>query len=101
LLTQKLALWAHEVLPVLCWINAVWNVKVPHKEQMPQPGMTTSGRAAGRFPKRRHHRGRPLGCGAIILPGVMIGDRALIDAGRVVTRDIAGACREPSNHEPS
>lgn len=49
--------------------------------------------------RRRHEFGKPVeigsdvwvGGGAIILPGVRIGSRAVIGAGSVVTRDIPGA----------
>ena len=49
-------------------------------------------------PRRRQEYGRPVdigsdvwvGGGALILPGVRIGDRAVIGAGSVVTRDVPG-----------
>lgn len=53
-----------------------------------------AGRAAGLEFGRRVHIGRNvwIGGGALILPGVTIGDDALIGAGSVVTRDVpAGA----------
>lgn len=43
----------------------------------------------GAFSQTRVCAGASLGAGAVILPGVTIGSRALVGAGAVVTRDVA------------
>jgi acetyltransferase-like isoleucine patch superfamily enzyme len=40
------------------------------------------------FPEPILRRGCCLGAGALILPGVTVGERALVGAGAVVTRDV-------------
>jgi len=42
----------------------------------------------GSFPKTLVKRGASIGAGAVILPGLIIGEEALIGAGAVVTRDV-------------
>ncbi len=53
---------------------------------------TTSSRAAGSTPSLRadgrRRRARRIGGGAVLLPGVRIGRRAMVGAGAVVTRDV-------------
>ncbi|MDQ0010626.1 acetyltransferase-like isoleucine patch superfamily enzyme [Luteibacter jiangsuensis] len=43
----------------------------------------------GAFPQTYVRRGASIGGGATILPGVEIGERAMVGAGAVVTRDVA------------
>jgi acetyltransferase-like isoleucine patch superfamily enzyme len=54
----------------------------------------------GRFPRSKQpfacsittiRRGASIGAGAIILPGVTVGERAMVGAGAVVTRDVPDA----------
>lgn len=61
------------------------------------PGVTISTEEHPEQPERRHtllsrpvriRRGAWIGAGAIILPGVTIGENAIVGAGSVVTRDI-------------
>ena len=41
------------------------------------------------FPKTLIKKGASIGAGAIILPGITIGEHALIGAGAIVTKDVA------------
>jgi UDP-2-acetamido-3-amino-2,3-dideoxy-glucuronate N-acetyltransferase len=41
------------------------------------------------FPKTHIKKGASIGAGAIILPGITIGENALIGAGAIVTKDVA------------
>jgi UDP-2-acetamido-3-amino-2,3-dideoxy-glucuronate N-acetyltransferase len=43
----------------------------------------------GAFPQTRVRRGASIGGGATILPGIEIGERAMVGAGAVVTRNVA------------
>src|SRR4029079_19473208 len=63
---------------VFCGPNATFtNDKYPRSKVRP----TT-------YPTTRVCRGASIGAGAVILPGITIGDRAIVGAGAVVTRDV-------------
>jgi acetyltransferase-like isoleucine patch superfamily enzyme len=52
-----------------------------------------SGLHGGRFSKPTRIGDRCfIGCGAIILPGVVIGSEVIVGAGSVVTKDVPGNC---------
>ncbi len=53
------------------------NDRFPRSRQWPE-----------RFPETRIERGASIGAGAVILPGLTIGERAMVGAGAVVTRDV-------------
>jgi UDP-2-acetamido-3-amino-2,3-dideoxy-glucuronate N-acetyltransferase len=62
----------------------------------PQATFTNDARPRSRQPFERLYttlrRGASIGAGAVILPGLTIGERAMVGAGAVVTRDVdAGA----------
>jgi acetyltransferase-like isoleucine patch superfamily enzyme len=62
----------------------------------PQATFTNDARPRSRQPFQLLHttvrRGASIGAGAVILPGLTIGERAMVGAGAVVTRDVnAGA----------
>ncbi|MCA3185294.1 MAG: N-acetyltransferase [Cupriavidus sp.] len=58
------------------------NDKYPRSKQYPEQG----------FPKTTICRGASIGGGAVLLPGITVGENAMIAAGAVVTRDVpAGA----------
>lgn len=64
---------------VFCGPNATFtNDKIPRSKVYPDS-----------FPKTLVKRGASIGAGAVILPGLVIGERAMIGAGAVVTRDVA------------
>ncbi len=64
---------------VFCGPNATFtNDKAPRSKVYPDT-----------FPKTLVKRGASIGAGAVILPGLVIGERAMIGAGAVVTRDVA------------
>lgn len=64
---------------VFCGPNATFtNDKAPRSKVYPDA-----------FPKTLVRRGASIGAGAVILPGLVIGERAMIGAGAVVTRDVA------------
>ena len=67
---------------VFCGPNATFaNVKYPRSKARPQ-----------QFPITRICKGASIGAGAVILPGLTIGEKAMIGAGAVVTKDVpAGA----------
>lgn len=51
-----------------------------------------SGNRPARFAKTLIRKGASIGAGAVILPGITIGEKAMVGAGAVVTRDVpAGA----------
>jgi len=50
--------------------------------------MPRSRQHPGRFPQTLVRRGASIGGGATILPGLDIGERAMVGAGAVVTRDV-------------
>jgi acetyltransferase-like isoleucine patch superfamily enzyme len=50
--------------------------------------MPRSRQHPGRFPQTVVRRGASIGGGATILPGLEIGERAMVGAGAVVTRDV-------------
>jgi UDP-2-acetamido-3-amino-2,3-dideoxy-glucuronate N-acetyltransferase len=63
---------------VFCGPNATFtNDKYPRSKVRP----TT-------YPTTRVCRGASIGAGAVILPGITIGERAIVGAGAVVTRDV-------------
>jgi UDP-2-acetamido-3-amino-2,3-dideoxy-glucuronate N-acetyltransferase len=63
---------------VFCGPNATFtNDKYPRSRE-----------SCGRFPTTLVKRGSSIGAGAIILPGLTIGERAMIGAGAVVTKDV-------------
>lgn len=63
---------------VFCGPNATFtNDKTPRSKVYPDA-----------FPRTLVKRGASIGAGAIILPGLVIGERAMIGAGAVVTRDV-------------
>lgn len=53
------------------------NDRFPRSRQWPE-----------RFPETRIERGASIGAGAVILPGLTIGEHAMVGAGAVVTRDV-------------
>ncbi|MFQ6572764.1 acyltransferase [Pseudomonas sp. UM16] len=53
------------------------NDRFPRSQQWPQ-----------HFPETRIERGASVGAGAVILPGLTIGEHAMVGAGAVVTRDV-------------
>ena len=62
--------------------------------------VTTNDNFMGRTEKRKAlmrgpliRRGARIGGGAVLLPGIEIGEEAFVGAGAVVTRDVAGATR--------
>jgi UDP-2-acetamido-3-amino-2,3-dideoxy-glucuronate N-acetyltransferase len=64
---------------VFCGPNATFtNDKAPRSKVYPET-----------FPTTLVKRGASIGAGAVILPGLVIGERAMIGAGAVVTRDVA------------
>ena len=64
---------------VFCGPNATFtNDKRPRSKVHPES-----------YPRTMVKRGASIGAGAIILPGLVIGERAMIGAGAVVTRDVA------------
>jgi len=64
---------------VFCGPNATFtNDKYPRSKARP-----------GSYPVTRVCKGASIGAGAVILPGVTIGERAMIGAGAVVTKDVA------------
>lgn len=63
---------------VFCGPNATFtNDRAPRSRQRPE-----------QFEQTRVGRGASIGAGAVILPGISIGDQAMIGAGAVVTRDV-------------
>lgn len=63
---------------VFCGPNATFtNDKYPRSKQYPEE-----------FAKTLVKRGASIGAGAVILPGVTIGEKAMIGAGAVVTKDV-------------
>jgi acetyltransferase-like isoleucine patch superfamily enzyme len=63
---------------VFCGPNATFtNDKQPRSREVPES-----------FPTTRVCKGASIGAGAVILPGLTIGERAMIGAGAVVTRDV-------------
>lgn len=63
---------------VFCGPNATFtNDRAPRSRQRPE-----------RFERTLVRKGASIGAGAVILPGITIGEGALIGAGAVVTRDV-------------
>ncbi len=58
------------------------NDKYPRSKQYPS-----------HFCKNAYQKGASIGAGAVILPGIIIGERATIAAGAVVTKDVAMTVR--------
>jgi len=63
---------------VFCGPNATFtNDKYPRSKQYPET-----------FPTTRICKGASIGAGAVILPGITVGEKAMIGAGSVVTKDV-------------
>ncbi|WP_104717979.1 acyltransferase [Helicobacter trogontum] len=62
------------------------NDKYPKSKQYPS-----------KFLKTMIKRGASIGAGAVILPGITIGENALIGAGTVVTKDVGNNCKVIGN----
>jgi acetyltransferase-like isoleucine patch superfamily enzyme len=72
----------------------VWDGLVLEDDVFVGPNVTFTN---DRYPRSRKHvdypttricRGASLGAGAVILPGLTVGERAMVGAGAVVTRDV-------------
>ena len=72
---------------VFCGPNATFtNDKYPRSKAHPE-----------RFPTTRVCKGASVGAGAVILPGLIIGEKAMIGAGAVVTKDVAAGATVRGN----